>query len=93
MEFTEPPLMKHQKSRKHWTEIVQQLKSNPGKWALVGNYSPGVATHIRRGKYPAFLEGWQGTPEQVLLYMGRHWEVTTRKTGEGRNDVFIRWID
>ena len=91
MEFTEPPLMKHQKSRKHWTEIVQQLKDNPGKWALVGNYSPGVATHIRRGKYPAFLET-HDTPDKNLAYMTKHWEVTTRKTGEGRNDVFIRWI-
>ena len=91
MEFTEPPLMKHQKSRKHWTEIVQQLKDNPGKWALVGNYSPGVATHIRRGKYPAFLEK-PGSAEEMLDYMTKHWEVTTRKTGEGRNDIFIRWI-
>jgi hypothetical protein len=90
MEFTEPPLMKHQKSRKHWTEIVQQLRDNPGKWALVGNYSPGVATHIRRGKYPAFLET-HGTLEENLAYMTKHWDVTTRKTGEGRNDVFIRW--
>lgn len=90
MEFTEPPLMKHQKSRKHWTEIVQQLKDNQGKWALVGNYSPGVATHIRRGKYPAFLGG--NEPAAPEMYMRAHWEVTTRKTGEGRNDIFIRWM-
>ena len=90
MEFTEPPLMKHQKSRQHWTDIVQQLKDNKEKWALVGNYSPGVATHIRRGKYPAFLAADNpGTPEG---YMRAHWEVTTRKTGEGRNDIFIRWM-
>lgn len=90
MEFvTPPPEKKGQRSQK-WRDIVAALKSNKGEWALVGNFSPGVATHIRRGKYPAFLDGCD-TP--VDLWMQSHWEVTTRKTDNGkRNDVYIRWL-
>lgn len=90
MEFvTPPPEKKGQRSQK-WREIVDALKEKRGEWALVGNFSPGVATHIRRGKYPAFLDGCDRSPD---LWMQAHWEVTTRKTDNGkRNDVYIRWI-
>jgi hypothetical protein len=26
------------------------------------------------------------------VYMGQHWEVTTRKNGESRQDVYVRWL-
>lgn len=91
MEFvTPPPERKGQRSQK-WREIVAALKEKKGEWALVGNFSPGVATHIRRGKYPAFLEDCDN--DQHGVYMAAHWEVTTRKTDNGkRNDVYIRWL-
>lgn len=93
MEFVIPPPEKKGQKSERWRTVVKELKARTGEWALVGNFSPGVATHIRRGKYPAFLEGYEGTPEQVNLYMARHWEVTTRKTDGGkRNDVYIRWL-
>ena len=93
MEFVTPPPEKKGQKSERWRHIVQQLKAHPGEWAIVGNYSPGVATHIRRGKYPAFLEDNTLTPEQASLYMSRHWEVTTRKTDSGkRNDVYVRWL-
>lgn len=90
MEFvTPPPERKGQRSQK-WREIVAALKEKKGEWALVGNFSPGVATHIRRGKYPAFLDGCDRSPD---LWMRDHWEITTRKTDNGkRNDVYIRWL-
>lgn len=93
MEFvTPPPERRGQRSHK-WREIVAALKEHPQEWALIGNFSPGVATQIRRGKYPAFVEGWEGSPEQIQLYMNRHWEVTTRKTDSGkRNDLYLRWL-
>lgn len=98
MEFVSPPPEKKGQRSERWREIVQTLKSNKGEWALVGNFSPGVATHIRNGEYRAFLDDFEGTPEQAALYMKRHWEVTTRKTDgsvEGdrkRNDVYIRYL-
>ena len=93
MEFIDPPKEVRGERSKRWQEIIATLKENTGEWANVGNFSPGVATHIRRGQYKAFLEGWEGDEHQVTAYMQRHWEITTRKTNEGsRNDIYIRWL-
>ena len=93
MEFAEPPPSKKGAMSDRWIEIVAELKTKQGQWANVGNYSPGVATHLRRGKYPAFLEGFAGDDEEITRHMSDHWEITTRKTDEGhRNDVYIRWV-
>jgi hypothetical protein len=90
VQFSEPPLARKKTVSQKWVDIVAELKSNPNQWALVGNYSPGVATHIRRGRYPAFLPEGETNKEP---YMGQHWEITTRKTDNGsRNDVYIRWL-
>ena len=91
MEFVDPPEAKGQRSER-WREIAKTLKENRGQWALVGNFSPGVATHIRRGQYKAFLPS-DATSETPEVYMKQHWEVTTRKTDDGnRNDIYIRWL-
>jgi hypothetical protein len=90
----DPPPEKNGQRSERWRDIVATLKHSPGKWGLVGNFSPGVATHIRRGQYKAFLEGYGGSDEGAAAYMKRHWEVTTRKTDQGsRNDIYIRWIE
>lgn len=90
MEFVAPPPQQSRQRSERWTNIVTELKNNQGEWAKVGNFSPGVATHIRRGKYPAFLDGCDIEPE---VWMNTHWEITTRKTDNGnRNDVYIRWL-
>ena len=90
MEFVDPPAQQARQRSERWNNIVTELKASPMQWAKVGNFSPGVATHIRRGKYPAFLDGCDTTPE---VWMQQHWEITTRKTDNGnRNDVYIRWI-
>lgn len=93
MEFVSPPPEKKRQRSEKWRNIVAELRANPGEWALVGNYSPGVATHIRRGKYPAFLDDTEAFMSGPETYMSLHWEVTTRKTDDGkRNDVYIRYI-
>lgn len=91
MEFIDPPPeVKGQRSER-WREIARTLKENKGQWALVGNFSPGVATHIRRGQYKAFVDKDAGI--DPAAYMSLHWEVTTRKTDNGsRNDVYVRWL-
>lgn len=91
MEFIAPPPETKGQRSERWREIVASLRERKGEWALVGNFSPGVATHIRRGKYPAFLDGC--TQPDVGTYMSSHWQITTRKTDEGkRNDIYIRWL-
>lgn len=91
MEFAEPPMQQGRARSEKWVNIVAELKAHKGEWAKVGNFSPGVATHIRRGKYPAFLD--ECDQPDAGSYMASHWEVTTRKTDNGnRNDVYIRWL-
>jgi hypothetical protein len=93
MEFIDPPPEAKGQRSERWREIVSTLKDKKGEWARVGNFSPGVATHIRRGQYKAFLGGWEGSEGDVEAYMKRHWQVTTRKTDDGkRNDVYVRWL-
>lgn len=90
MQFVTPPPQKKGQKSERWRNVVAELKANKGEWALIGNYSPGVATHIRRGKYAAFLEGCDIEPR---VFIAQHWDVTTRKTDEGRrNDIYIRWL-
>jgi hypothetical protein len=90
MEFKEPPAERRRQRSDHWENAVAELRKNPGKWGMVGVYSPGVASHLRKGKYPSFIPNGTDNPEK---YMSDHWEVTTRRINDGRrNEVFIRWI-
>lgn len=93
MQFVDPPPEARGERTKRWEEIVETLKANRGQWALVGNYSPGIATAIRRGKYKSFLTENENDETKAQMYMQQHWEVTTRKTDDGkRNDVYVRWL-
>ena len=60
----------------HWVDAVALARKNRGKPVFVGTYSPGVAVHIRRGTYPAFLpDGYDGDPR---AYMEDNWMIETR---------------
>lgn len=89
MDFVEPPPLKKRGNSQHWMNVVNELKANPGKWGLVGNYSVGVSTHIKNGRYPSFYP--PGTDDPAA-YVQAHWEVTTRSTGGSRVDVYVRWV-
>lgn len=101
MEFVDPPVTRKGAVSEKWLAIAHALKENPNKWALVGDFTPGMATHLRRGTYPAFMEDFSGeSPEQATLYMKLHWQITTRKkenSGEDedqkpRHNIYMRWI-
>lgn len=90
MEFVEPPKESRGERSQRWRDIVYALTDNAGQWAKVGNFSPGVATNIRRAKYSAFYPPGHPAP---MDYMDSHWEITTRKTDNGsRNDIYIRYV-
>jgi hypothetical protein len=91
MEFIDPPPTTKGQRGEDWRNRVMLMKSKPTEWALVGDYSPGVATHIRRGQYKAFLPA-DCPPDAAEAYMTVHWDVTTRKRADGRNDLWIRWL-
>ena len=95
MQFKSPPAERRRQRSPHWEEAVKELKSKPGEWGMVGVYSPGIATHLRKGKYPSFIpEGmYADDPLAAERYMKQHWEITTRRINEGRrNEVYIRWV-
>lgn len=93
VEFREVPPSKAGRQSDKWKTIVAELMDNPGKAGYVGNWSPGVATQIRYGMYPAFLLGRRfEDDEQKKAYMRNSFLVETRKTEPGRADVWITYI-
>ena len=90
MDFIDPPKESRGEKSKRWVEVANTLRESVGEWAMVGNYSPGIATHIRRGNYAAFLP--DPCPIDPAVYMDQHWEITTRKNGDGRQDIYVRWL-
>jgi len=93
VEFRDPPPSTSGRTSEKWQNIVNTLLDNPGKCAFVGNWSPGVATQIRLGNYPAFLFGDNITDaDQKRLFMKQNFHVETRKSAPGRADVYVTYI-
>lgn len=92
MEFREPPISDMEQRTTKWRNIVAELRGNPGEWAFVGNYSPGVPAQIRAGMYPAFINDDDIRSADVQL--ANDWEVTSRGSDDERRrcDVYIRYI-
>jgi len=93
MEFKDPPTAFRPRRRptEKWDKIRDELVKNPNQWGLIGNFSLGVGTHIRQGRYGSLIPQSVSTDEGRAEYMKKHWEVATRRTGT-TNDVYIRWI-
>lgn len=93
MDFVDaPPDRKRRPLSQRWVDIVAGLHENPAQWALVGRFSPGIATSIRRGRYPAFT---LNKPESIddEVWIEQNYEITTRKCEDGsKNDIYIRFI-
>ena len=94
-----PPVENRKARSQRWHEIVAELKAlhadpNSDGWGMVGKFSPGIATRIRRGEYKHFLpEGEAMSPDAAKAYMSLHWEIITRKEDNGsKNKIWIRWI-
>lgn len=90
--FVDIPPNKSKANRSHWANVSQALRDNPEKWGFVGNYSVGVANHIRNGRYIAFI------PPSLTFnvakrkeYVSEHWIVTVSGADNGRDDVYIMW--
>lgn len=93
MIFSElPPVVRKRPPTPKWSEIVDQLKKNPSQYGLVGNFSLGVGSHIRRGKYASLVPADVRDPDDRVEYMEKHWDIVTRRNGIDRADVYIKWI-
>jgi hypothetical protein len=88
----EPPAQRWD-AQVDWDAVVVACKGKPTEWALVGNYSSGVAAHIRAGRYKQFHPHGDDT-EAAKRYMKKHWEVTIRKCKDdsGLYETYIRWM-
>lgn len=93
MIFSElPPSSRKRPPSDKWAEIVATLKKNPDKYGLVGNFSLGVGSHIRRGRYSALVPSEIRDKEDRETYISEHWDIVTRRNGTDRADVYIKWI-
>lgn len=90
MRFVDPPKPAGRPPTTRWIEVAEQLRNNPDTFGLVGAFSNGVSTQIRKGRYTAFIPAGV---EDKEAYMEKHWEVTTRRSSTpARNDLYVRWI-
>lgn len=87
----EPPPSRYYARNINWKKIVSEVKALNGEFANIGEFSPGIAGHIRRGGYAHFLpDGFDGDRK---TYMDSHYEVTARSVGQRpqRVQIFVRW--
>jgi hypothetical protein len=94
MEWNDPPAITRGRKSAAWDDRIKILKENPTRFALIGEFSPGVASQIRAGNYKAFLadELRDAEPADKKRYMADNWEVRTARTDTGRMNMWIRWI-
>lgn len=86
-----PPASSSPKQNINWPAAVAEMKQNKKEWHLLGEFSPGIATHMRKGKYKAFLPAGETNPQ---AYMEQHWEFTSRVVQPGfpRVNIYCRWM-
>ena len=89
----DPPPTHQRRSGTDWEGAVAHMRKHPGVWYEFGEWSPGMASHIRRGVYKQFLPAdFEGDPR---VYMRQHWEVASRGTERAPRrivDLFIRFL-
>jgi hypothetical protein len=94
VEFRSPkPPAQRWEGQVDWNEVVATLKEAKNEWGYVGNYSSGIASHIRSGRYKQF-HPHADDQEAGKAYVARHWEVTVRKADDdsGLYELYIRWL-
>ena len=64
-----PPPSSSPKQNINWTVAVAEMKKSKNEWHLLGEFSPGIASHMRKGNYKAFLPAGEANPQ---AYMDKH---------------------
>lgn len=61
-----------------WSELANELRANPGRWALLGEQlARSAAYHIQQGRYAAFRPAGA-------------FEARVRNTNGSRADIYVR---
>jgi hypothetical protein len=91
MKKQDPPPSKQTKKGVDWVKAVEEMKKSPGEFHLLGEFSPGIAAHMRSGKYKAFVPAGETDP---AAYCEKHWEITSRVVSPGfpRVNIYCRWL-
>lgn len=86
-----PPPSKATKQNIDWPAVVAEMKKAKGEWHLLGEFSPGIAAHMRSGKYKAFVPAGEA---DAAAYCAKHWEITSRVVSSGfpRVNIYCRWL-
>ena len=90
MEKRTPPPPKQNGQDIDWDAVVARLNTERGEYFHIGEFSPGVAHHIRVGRYPSFFPVGTDNPQS---YIRKRYHVTTRSvTGSDprRSELFIK---
>lgn len=76
----------------NWKEAVKLAVADKGAWFLCGEFSPGMAQHLRQGGNKAFFMGAE--PKDPERFMRAEWEIAARvaRKGEQRVNIYIRKI-
>jgi hypothetical protein len=76
----------------NWLKAVELANAEKGTWFLCGEFSPGMAQHLRKGGNKAFFMGQE--PKDPERFMRAHWEIAARvaRKGEQRVNIFIRRV-
>jgi hypothetical protein len=90
MKHEAPPPTHVVKNKVDWGEIIARLKAAPGEWYNVGDFSPAMAYHLRKGVNKAFLDPADTAPAEVQMNL--HWEFTSRKGPSGQSALYIRYL-
>ncbi len=80
LEKSDPPVT-GKKSNVFWRETAAFLRDNPSEWYVIGEWSAGVASQIRRGAYTAFIPE-DISKEKRAEYMKYSWEFHSQMTGD-----------
>lgn len=87
----DPPESRQFRSDVDWPAVAEAIAKAKGKFHFIGVFSPGVATHIRNGRYKVFLPA-RGC-DDPKDYMTTHYKVTTRSIpSEGGGKRVNLWI-
>ena len=90
--LNDPPKPNHRwEGQTDWDAYVASMKANKNEWGYCGDFSSGIANHIRSGRYKQFHPHGDDA-EAARLYMKKHWEVTVRKNDDGLYELYVRWL-
>jgi hypothetical protein len=63
-----------------WSELADQLRGEPGRWALLGQQlARSTAWHIQQGRYAAFRPAGD-------------FQARVRNTNGNRGDIYVRFL-